>query len=125
MPIALLSEAWRHCRRQSSSARSKSAHVIYKKWQGIYRDDFIPLAHGIRLFGMVYNDAVRPSDPFEFMDLLGATAMVSLERNRALEDLASTVRIDASLRDALGRGVIPESFSERFEAFIDEVRRPI
>ncbi|MBN2437003.1 MAG: hypothetical protein JXL20_00200 [Deltaproteobacteria bacterium] len=91
---------------------------IYKKWQGIYRDDFIPMAHGIRLFGMVYNDAVRPSDPFEFMDLLGATEMVSLERNRALEDLASTVRIDASLREALGRGVIPESFSERLEVFI-------
>ncbi|NTW66348.1 MAG: hypothetical protein HGB21_08605 [Nitrospirae bacterium] len=91
---------------------------IYKKWQGIYRDDFIPLAHGIRLFGMVYNDAVRPSDPFEFMDLLGATEMVSLERNRELEDLASIVRIDASLRDALGRGVIPESFRERFDVFI-------
>jgi len=91
---------------------------IYKKWQGIYRDDFIPLAHGIRLFGMVYNDAVRPSDPFEFMDLLGATAMVSLERNRALEALASSVRIDASLRDALGRGAIPESFSNRLEVFI-------
>ena len=28
------------------------------------------------------------------------------------------MRIDASLRDALGRGVIPESFSERFEAFM-------
>ncbi len=92
--------------------------LIYKKWQDIYREEFIPLAHGIRLFGMVYNDAVRPSDPFEFMDLLGATAMVSLERNRALEDLASAVRNDASLRDALGRGVIPESFSERFEVFI-------
>jgi rifampicin phosphotransferase len=90
----------------------------YKKWKGIYWDDFIPLAHGVRLFGVVYNDAIRPENPYEFMDLLGATAMVSLERNRALEELASLVRDDASVRDALGRGAVPESFKEKLEAFI-------
>jgi rifampicin phosphotransferase len=90
----------------------------YKKWKGIYWDDFIPLAHGVRLFGMVYNDAVRPDDPYEFMDLLGATAMVSLERNRALEELAGLIRDDGSLRNALGRGAVPEAFKERLDAFI-------
>jgi len=90
----------------------------YKKWKGIYWQDFIPLAHGVRLFGVVYNDAVRPNDPYEFMDLLGTTAMVSLERNRALEELASLVRLDASLKDALGNGAVPESFKEKLKAFI-------
>jgi pyruvate,water dikinase len=52
------------------------------------------------------------------MDLLGATAMVSLERNRALEELASLVRADVLLGDALGRGAVPESFKEKLEAFI-------
>ena len=69
MPIDLLSEIWRHCLRQSLVCEIEEQRaLIYKTWQGIYREEFIPLAHGIRLFGMVYNDAVRPSDPFEFMD---------------------------------------------------------
>jgi rifampicin phosphotransferase len=91
---------------------------IYTKWKAVYWNDLIPLAHGVRLFGVVYNDAVRPDDPYEFMDLLGATAMVSLERNRALDELASPVRDDAMLRESLGRGVVPESFREKLDAFI-------
>lgn len=90
----------------------------YKKWKGIYWDDFIPMAHGVRLFGLVYNDAVRPNDPYEFMDLLGKTAMVSLERNRELEKLASMVRVNAQLKDALSQGEVTKSFKESLEAFI-------
>jgi rifampicin phosphotransferase len=91
---------------------------IYTKWKAVYWNDFIPLAHGVRLFGVVYNDAIRPDDPYEFMNLLGATAMVSLERNRALEELASPIRDDATLRESVGRGVVPESFREKLDAFI-------
>ena len=40
-----------------------------------YTADFIPFAHGVRLFGRAYNDALRPDDPFEFTDLLTATPM--------------------------------------------------
>jgi len=43
---------------------------INHKWVTIYWADFIPYAHGVRLFGQVYNDALRPDDPYEFMDLL-------------------------------------------------------
>ena len=41
------------------------------EWSGdLYRAEFIPFAHGTQLLGQVYNDNVRPSDPYEFVDLL-------------------------------------------------------
>jgi len=57
----------------------------YRHWKDVYWSDFIPLAHGIRLFGVMYNDALKPRDPYEFMDLLGASGMLSVARNRKLE----------------------------------------
>ena len=89
----------------------------YKRWKDVYWEEFIPMAHGMRLFGLVYNDAVRPDDPYEFMDLLVKGDMVSLERNRALEDLADTVRQDDALRKSLGSGILPAAFSERLHEF--------
>ena len=65
---------------------------IHEKWTGVYWDDFIPFAHGARLFGQVYNDTMRPDDPYEFVDLLKATRMASLERNRALVKMAVYLR---------------------------------
>jgi pyruvate,water dikinase len=75
------------------------------------------------LFGQVYNDAVRPSDPYEFMDLLGATEMVSLERNRRLENMAAMIRGDANLSHSLRNLRYPEPdhpFSVALEDFIDK-----
>ena len=95
----------------------------HDRWKDIYWSEFIPLAHGIRLFGQVYNDAVRPSDPYEFMDLLGATEMVSLERNRRLENMAAMIRGDASLANRLKNLNYPEPdhpFSMALEDFIDK-----
>jgi rifampicin phosphotransferase len=89
----------------------------YKRWKDVYWEEFIPMAHGMRLFGLVYNDAVRPDDPYEFMDLLGTGDMVSLERNRALEDLADRVRTDDALRESIGSGVLPAAFNERLHEF--------
>ena len=77
---------------------------INHKWVNIYWADFIPYAHGVRLFGQVYNDAVRPEDPYEFMDLLTSTQMASLERNKMLMDLAAIVRGDAQLAENLKQG---------------------
>ncbi len=65
---------------------------VFKKWVDVYWAEFIPFAHGVRLFGQIYNDAVCPTDPYEFMDLLGATQMLSLERNQLLEELADIIR---------------------------------
>ena len=66
----------------------------HKKWIDSYWSDFIPFAHGMRLFGQIYNDVVRPTDPYEFMDLLGSDTMVSIERNRMLQEMASIIQRD-------------------------------
>ena len=63
--------------------------AAYQKWSDIYWAEFIPFAHGVRLFGQVYNGTIRPEDPYEFMDFLGATEMASLERNHMLAEISS------------------------------------
>ena len=78
---------------------------IHGRWVGVYWAEFIPFAHGMRLFGQVYNDTVRPTDPYEFMDLLGTTKLASLERNRKLEEMASMMRSNPPLADTLRKGV--------------------
>ena len=67
----------------------KAAH---ERGVDVYIADFIPFAHGARLFGSAYNDVLRPEDPYEFTDLLTATPMLSLRRNAALERLAACLR---------------------------------
>ena len=67
----------------------KAAH---ERAVDVYTTDFIPFAHGVRLFGAAYNDVLRPEDPYEFADLLTATPMLSLRRNAALERVAARLR---------------------------------
>jgi pyruvate,water dikinase len=94
---------------------------IYQHWEKVYRDDFIPLAHGIRLFGIVYNDAVKPTDPFEFLNLLGASGMLSVKRNRLLLDMAAQVREQPELLEELRTGRITNQELQRaWESFILE-----
>jgi len=95
---------------------------VYRRWVDVYWEAFIPFAHGIRLFGQIYNDAVQPDDPYAFMDLLAGTDMASLARNETLEALASMVRRDAELRDALKEGASPAQLDEISEAFSEGVR---
>ena len=99
---------------------------IYRKWKDIYWDEFIPLAHGVRLFGQVYNDVVQPDDPFEFTSLLGATEMISLERNRALVKLAAKVREmpRVALRPQDGRAEVPAELRRSIDAFVEEFGCP-
>lgn len=81
--------------------REREASV--RKWEGIYRSDFIPLAHGVRLFGQFHNDALAPEDPFEFTRLLSGTGMLSLERNARLSELAERLRADPLLAEDVRR----------------------
>jgi pyruvate,water dikinase len=67
---------------------------ISKTWHDVYWRDCIPFAHGMRLFGQVYNEKVQPSDPHEFMELLKNSQLAGLERNRRLEQLAARLRDD-------------------------------
>jgi pyruvate,water dikinase len=96
---------------------------IHQHWVDIYWADFIPLAHGARLFGQVYNDTMRPEDPYEFTALLAATPMQSLRRNSMLEDLAAMVRSDPGRAARLKRGESTDAdaeFSQALDAFLKE-----
>jgi pyruvate,water dikinase len=95
---------------------------INNTWVNIYWADFIPFAHGIRLFGQVYNDRLKPDDPYEFVGLLTQTDMASLERNRLLEALADQVRLRPELADCLKAGDCGEKapeFRREIESFIE------
>jgi rifampicin phosphotransferase len=89
---------------------------INQKWTNIYWEEFIPYAHGVRLFGQIYNDAIRPEDPYEFVDLLTRSEMASLERNQMLGDLANQVRNNPSLAKALSAGQTEDLDSQFLEA---------
>jgi phosphohistidine swiveling domain-containing protein len=101
---------------------------IHQKWVEIYWRDFIPFAHGARLFGQIYNDAVHPSDPHEFMGLLAATEMESLKRNRLLEELAREVREASELRKLLETADfvnVAPSFLKQLDYFVTNYGRLI
>jgi pyruvate,water dikinase len=94
---------------------------IHQGWVDVYWAEFIPFAHGIRLFGQVYNDALHPDDAYEFMDLLAATEMASLERNRALERMAALLRADNRLAGLLRESdltAIDEGFLMLMDDFV-------
>ena len=94
---------------------------IQEQWVSIYWTEFIPFAHGMRLFGQVYNDTMGPSDPFEFMDLLGATPLASLERNRMLREMASMIREDPALAEGLRSRKVDSGgeFTKVLKTFLD------
>jgi pyruvate,water dikinase len=93
---------------------------VVEKWQDTYWTEFIPFAHGARLFGQVYNDSVRPSDPYEFVDLLSDTGMVSVQRNRMLEELAHRIRQSPDLARALraGHDISDPAFADMLNRFV-------
>jgi pyruvate,water dikinase len=88
---------------------------LYEEWNKRYTDEFIPFAHGMRLFGQVYNDRVKPSNPYEFMDLLSGSEMLSIKRNKEINRLAGILRNDASLMDKARNGAVEGDFAEDFE----------
>lgn len=95
---------------------------ILKKWTDVYWADFIPFAHGIRLFGQVYNDAVQPADPYEFVALLQDSDMQGVQRNQMLADMAARIRRDPSLRSPLEKGelnAVDDELGEMLQDFIN------
>lgn len=97
---------------------------IYDDWYGVYYRDFIPFAHGFRLFGEVYNDTMEPSDPHAFIDLLSDTGMVGVERNRRLEELAAMIRENPGLKRSLEQGGpdLVGIFKEKMKSFMQDFR---
>ncbi len=101
-------------------------HSLMHKWRDTYYARFIPMAHGVRLLGMLYNDVLRPDDPFEFTDLLRDSGLEAVLRNQALERLVEAVRTSPDLSQAIENGVDPLSnpryreFNILFEAFVKD-----
>ncbi len=62
-----------------------------RSWREIYKEEFIPLAHGVRYLGAYFNDALQPQDPYEFMVLLEGQEFLASQRNEALLNLAHRV----------------------------------
>ncbi len=77
-----------------------------RRWRQIYRDDFIPFAHGVRRLAVYYNDAVRPEDPYEFVGLLRGEPLLAVRRNAAIAALADQVRSSAALKDLVSRAAL-------------------
>jgi pyruvate,water dikinase len=91
------------------------------RWTRVYWDEFIPFAHGARLFGQVYNDRVKPADPFGFIDLLRPERMVGTDRNERLESSARRLAEDSSLAAALEAVRDGKEAPPCAEAFLEEV----
>ena len=95
---------------------------VKEKWTAIYWEDFIPFAHGMRLFGMLYNDTVSPEDPFEFVELLSNVPLLSKNRNKALRKIGTYVQQRPDLQRAIaavGSGAIADAeFNRLMEGFI-------
>ena len=106
---------------QELIAAIKERLAVHHHWVDVYWRDFIPFAHGARLFGQIYNDLHQPENPYSFTDLLADTEMTSLARNRDLRRLARMIRSDRQLRDQLSSGEthrLNQEFSGGMEEFL-------
>ncbi|MBN1884771.1 MAG: hypothetical protein JW876_04515 [Candidatus Krumholzibacteriota bacterium] len=86
------------------------------RWKRTYWDEFIPFAHAVRLFGEVYNERMRPVDPFAFVDLLATGRLASVERNDALEEIAAILRSRPEAAGASSDGEL----DGRVDAFLEK-----
>ena len=93
---------------------------LHEIWKQRYIDEFIPFAHGMRMFGQVYNDVLKPSDPYEFMELLSGSGLLSVSRNAELNRLADMLRKEASLMEKAGNNVIEDDFKKGVDDFFED-----
>ena len=94
----------------------------YEGWVETYFADFVPFVHGMRLFGLIYNDTMKPQNPYEFMDLLGGRPLASLERNRMLDEMASMIRHQPSLAARLSASEpsLDHAFDSHLDTFVQK-----
>lgn len=83
------------------ATKIKERAKIYFKWKKIYWDDFIPFAHGIRNFGTYYNDLVKPTNPYQFMEILKTDDLLASERNRQFKSLSLLLKNDQALNSKI------------------------
>lgn len=96
---------------------------VLGKWLDAYKEKCIPMAHGIRLFGQFYNDYLRPSDPYEFLDLLRNEDLLAIRRNQDILTIVEELRHDRKLFERLKQGqpIPPESVvAKKISSFKEE-----
>ena len=74
-----------------------------RHWRQVYKEEFIPFAHGVRRLAVYYNDAARPEDPYEFVGLLEGEPLLAVRRNAAIATLAREVRKNLAIAGILRR----------------------
>jgi pyruvate,water dikinase len=84
-------------------SRTEERAEVLSRWERIYREKFIPFAHGVRQFGRYYNDVMKPDNPYEFVELLETERMLAWSRNEALAKLSRKLRENRPLLEALLR----------------------
>ncbi len=103
------------------AAALETRQARLRHWQERYWDELIPFAHGARLFGALYNERLKPADPFEFTALLTGTEMAALQRNEALATLADTLRAQPELARTLDKdpnAPLPGAFDTALKHFL-------
>ena len=95
---------------------------ICEKWKKQYWDFCIPFAHGVRLFGTVYNRTVKPENPYEFLELLAGTNLKSTKRNEKLQQFANNLKANKSIIELVRSGKLPKDlrFSGEVVALTEE-----
>lgn len=91
------------------------------EWEQIYWRDFIPFVHGARLFGEIYNTRCKPADPYEFVRLLQPETLESVNRNRALLELAHRRAHNRSNPDPLAAVEIERELGLWLSTWTEEV----
>jgi len=75
----------------------------------------------MRLFGQVYNDLIKPRDPYEFVTLLNIRKNISTERNDILREMASLAIKNRGLFIQIRKG--QKSGNKRFDALYADLKR--
>jgi pyruvate,water dikinase len=94
-------------------AEIKRRHALRARWVHAYWEHCIPFAHGMRIFGQIYNDHCKPDDPFEFVELLRNNALLGAQRDVEMHGLSR------DLRGVQEGHLTQQAFHERLEAFLD------
>jgi pyruvate,water dikinase len=100
---------------------------IHENSKKQYWDFCIPFAHGVRLFGTVYNRVVKPENPYEFVELLSGSDLQSVKRNEKLQRLADVLKADKNLRRSANSGKLPDrsEFTNEVMGLAHELQAPL
>ena len=91
-----------------------------EKWSAVYWEEFIPFAHGMRLFGQTYNDIMQPENPYEFLELLVKAPLESVKRNKMLHNLSERLLDNKKLQQQVMDGKTSDFDDPSFNVLLEE-----